>query len=73
MARLAQAGFVVGDNEPYPGALEGDTLYLHGTMRGLPHALIEMRQDLVADAAAARAFALKLAPLLEDALKEMGS
>ena len=26
MARLAEAGFIVGDNEPYNGALEGDTL-----------------------------------------------
>ena len=40
---------IVGDNEPYDGALEGDTLYRHATMRGLPHALIELRQDLVGD------------------------
>ena len=40
MARLAEAGFTVGDNEPYTGALEGDTLYQHGTLRGLPHVLI---------------------------------
>ena len=44
MARLAQAGFIVGDNEPYDGALEGDTLNRHGTRRGFPHVLIEMRQ-----------------------------
>src|SRR5882672_6425896 len=41
-------GFVVGDNEPYSGALEGDTLNVHGTRRGLAHALIEIRQDLIA-------------------------
>ena len=35
----AQAGLVVGDNEPYHGALEGDTLNTHGTRPGLPHAL----------------------------------
>ena len=40
---------VVGDNEPYSGELENDTLYRHGTMNGLPHVLIEVRQDLIAD------------------------
>lgn len=45
---LAQGDLVVGDNEPYHGALEGDTLNTHGTRTGLPHALIEVRQDLIA-------------------------
>lgn len=44
---LAQGDLVVGDNEPYHGALEGDTLNTHGTKPGLPHALIEVRQDLI--------------------------
>ena len=48
MAALAQAGFAVGDNEPYSGELEDDSLYRHGTMHGLPHVLIEIRQDLIA-------------------------
>jgi predicted N-formylglutamate amidohydrolase len=43
-----QGDLVVGDNEPYHGALEGDTLNAHGTRAGLPHALIEIRQDLIA-------------------------
>ncbi len=37
----------VGDNQPYSGQLKGDTLYRHGTGRGLAHALIEVRQDLI--------------------------
>jgi predicted N-formylglutamate amidohydrolase len=72
MARLAEAGLAVGDNEPYHGALEGDTLNIHGTRRGLPHVLIEMRQDLIADDAAACAFAAKLKPILDAALSDMG-
>lgn len=44
---LAQGDLVVGDNEPYHGALEGDTLNTHGTRAGLPHALVEIRQDLI--------------------------
>lgn len=47
----AMPGLVVGDNEPYHGALEGDTMNVHGTGRGIPHVLIEVRQDLIGDAA----------------------
>ncbi|HEY4078421.1 MAG TPA: N-formylglutamate amidohydrolase [Rhizomicrobium sp.] len=73
MARLAEAGMIVGDNEPYSGALEGDTLYRHGTLRGLAHVLIEIRQDLIAGEAAARAFALRLKPILDAAFSDMHS
>ena len=73
IAELAKAGFAVGDNEPYSGELENDCLYRHGTMRGLPHALIEIRQDLIADDAAARAFSARLAPIVERALDAMGA
>ncbi|HWA92940.1 MAG TPA: DUF1244 domain-containing protein [Rhizomicrobium sp.] len=72
MEELSHAGFTVGDNEPYSGELENDTLYRHGTMNGLPHVLIEIRQDLIADDDAARAFAARLAPILERALARMG-
>jgi predicted N-formylglutamate amidohydrolase len=70
MTRLAQAGFRVGDNEPYSGALEGDTLNRHGTRTGLPHVLIEMRQDLIGDAASARALAHRLQPIIAAALAD---
>jgi len=73
MARLAEAGFVVGDNEPYTGALDGDTLNIHGTRRGLPHVLIEIRQDLIADDAAAVQFTARLKPVLDAALSDMHS
>ena len=73
MARLAEAGFTVGDNEPYTGALEGDTLWRHGTMRGLPHVLIEMRQDLVGTDEQTQGFALRLKPILDAALYDMHS
>jgi predicted N-formylglutamate amidohydrolase len=71
MAWLKEAGFAVGDNEPYTGALEGDTLYQHGTLRGLPHVLIEIRQDLIATQASAQAFASRLKPILDAALGDM--
>jgi len=73
MDRLAQGGFTVGDNEPYTGALEGDTLYTHGTLRDLPHVLIEVRQDLIAGEAQAQGFASRLKPILDAALSDMHS
>jgi predicted N-formylglutamate amidohydrolase len=54
----------VGDNEPYEGALVNDTLYRHGTRRGLAHALVEIRQDLIADEAGVGAWAERLADIL---------
>ncbi len=67
-ALAAEGDLVVGDNEPYDGALVGDTMYRHGTGRGLAHALIEVRQDLVADEAGQRAWGLRLARLLRPIL-----
>jgi predicted N-formylglutamate amidohydrolase len=61
---LRAAGFVVGDNEPYDGALEGDTLDEEVTRRGLAGLLIEARQDLVANAEAARTMAERIAEVL---------
>jgi predicted N-formylglutamate amidohydrolase len=61
---------IVGDNEPYDGALEGDTMYHHGTMRGLPHMLVEIRQDVIADAAGEAAWAERLACLLSPILAD---
>ena len=71
LAALARAGLNAGDNEPYDGELEGDCLNIHGTKRGLPHVLIEIRQDLIANDAAALAFAARLKPILDEALGAM--
>jgi predicted N-formylglutamate amidohydrolase len=70
---LSRAGFAFGDNQPYSGELENDCLYVHGTMSGLPHVLIEIRQDLVATVDAARAIALRLKPVIAQALTAMGT
>jgi predicted N-formylglutamate amidohydrolase len=73
MDRLARKKDIVfGDNEPYAGHLENDTMYRHGKMRGLPHALIELRQDLIADDAGVVRWAARLGPILTDALAAMG-
>tara|TARA_B100001996_G_scaffold112971_1_gene85473 strand:- start:81 stop:857 length:777 start_codon:yes stop_codon:yes gene_type:complete len=38
---------ICGNNQPYNGRLVNDTLYRHATLRGIPHILIEIRQDLL--------------------------
>ena len=55
---------VVGDNEPYSGGLPGDTMDMHGTRRGLAHALLEIRQDLIADTPGIDEWSERLAGLL---------
>ena len=51
----ADTTLMVGDNEPYDGALRGDTMFNHAIVNGFAHALIEIRQDLIADEAGAEA------------------
>ncbi|MGE3247015.1 MAG: N-formylglutamate amidohydrolase [Beijerinckiaceae bacterium] len=60
---------MIGDNEPYDGALVGDTMYEFGTSRGLAHTLMELRQDLIDTPAKAAAWAGKLADPLARALE----
>ncbi|MFV2091470.1 MAG: N-formylglutamate amidohydrolase [Hyphomicrobiales bacterium] len=59
-----QGDIVVGENVPYSGKLQGDTMFRHASQNGLAHALIEIRQDLIGDAATAAAWADRLARLL---------
>ncbi|MGB6117783.1 MAG: N-formylglutamate amidohydrolase [Mesorhizobium sp.] len=61
----ADPTLVVGDNEPYDGALRGDTMYRHAIVNGFAHVLIEIRQDLIAMEAGARQWAERLAPMLD--------
>lgn len=65
-ALRADPSLVVGDNEPYEGALDGDTMYRHGTAAGLAHALLEVRQDLIGDDQGIDAWVERLAPILTD-------
>ena len=70
MARLASdPQIVVGDNQPYSGeGRYGYTVETHALARGLTNALVEVRQDLIADPSAADAWAGRLAEALEPAL-----
>jgi predicted N-formylglutamate amidohydrolase len=72
MARLIQEeGLVVGDNEPYSGKDEhGYSVIVHAEKQGLPHGLIEMRQDLIGDAAGVSRWAETLVRVLKDVLAD---
>ncbi|MCJ2060707.1 N-formylglutamate amidohydrolase [Methylobacterium sp. J-048] len=58
------AGLTVGDNQPYGGGLPGDTIDRHATARGLPNALVEIRQDLIAGEAGQEEWAERFARIL---------
>jgi predicted N-formylglutamate amidohydrolase len=66
----AEGDLVVGDNQPYTGRLEGDCMWQHGTMRGIAHAIVEIRQDLVRDAAGQDAWAARLARIMTSLLSD---
>jgi predicted N-formylglutamate amidohydrolase len=60
---------LIGDNVPYSGQLKGDTLYRHATLRGLAHALIEIRQDLILADDGQADWAAHLARVVKDVLR----
>lgn len=64
-ALRARGDLAVGENEPYSARnSHGFSLTRHGEARGLPHVELEMRQDLIGDAAGARRMADILAETL---------
>jgi predicted N-formylglutamate amidohydrolase len=69
IARLSQeSDLCVGDNEPYAGHLPGDAIDRHALQPRRYNALIELRNDLIQSEAEQRAWAISLAPILQEAL-----
>lgn len=66
------AGWVTGDNQPYSGHLDGDSIDRHALSQRRPNVLIELRNDLIADAEGQRAWADRLAPVLDRVLAQSG-
>jgi len=46
-------------------------MWTHGTSRGLPHVLIEIRNDLIASLDGQARWAARLAPMIRAAVAEM--
>lgn len=62
----ADPALTVGDNEPYHGCLEGDCMWTHATSRGLAHAIIEVRQDLIGTPDGQQQWAQRIAAVMRD-------
>ncbi len=69
-AFYAEGDLIVGENEPYAGQLEGDCLWQHGARRGLANAIVEIRQDLIRDAAGQEVWSRRMARIVERAVAE---
>jgi predicted N-formylglutamate amidohydrolase len=68
----AEKEFTIGDNAPYAVTDATDyTIPVHAERRGLDHVLIEIRQDLIADANGQRAWSERLTRLLPQAYQEL--
>lgn len=64
--QMRDSGYVVGDNEPYSGkALQDFTIDHHAEAAGLPHAGIEVRQDLIDSEKGLLTIADALQPVIE--------
>jgi predicted N-formylglutamate amidohydrolase len=67
---LREAGYHVGDNEPYQLSDDSDyTVPVHAERRGIPYVEIEIRQDLIADSEGQARWGDLLATLLPRALQ----
>src|SRR3546814_21086839 len=60
IAVLEAEGMVVGDQQPYSGKLLNATMNRHAEANDIPYVGIEMRQDMVGDAAGQARFSARL-------------
>jgi len=67
----AESDLCTAENEPYAGALAGDSVDRHALATGTPNALIEIRHDLIRTDVAQSAWAERLAPMLTAAAARM--
>ena len=71
-ALRAEGDLCVGDNQPYLGHLDGDSIDRHALTPGRPNVLIEVRNDLISAQDGQIAWADRLAPILTRVLAETG-
>ncbi len=69
LARLrAEPDLCVGENEPYGGHLNGDSIDRHALDARHPNILIELRNDLIREDGRQQNWAERLAPILRDVI-----
>lgn len=72
VAACRAQGWITGENQPYDGHLEGDSIDKHALAQRRPNVLIEIRNDLIAEAAGQQAWAARLAPVIDAVLRDSG-
>jgi len=73
IAALRAAGIVTGDNQPYSGKVLNATMNLHAEANAIAYLGLEVRQDLIADAAGAAAWADRLVPVIAEVMEAIRS
>lgn len=70
---FARAGIIVGDNQPYSGQLLNATLNRHAEAREIASISLEVRNDLIGDAAGVADWTDRIAPILRDLRNRLAS
>jgi predicted N-formylglutamate amidohydrolase len=73
IAALEADGLLVGDQQPYSGKVLNATMNRHAEANNIPYIGIEMRQDLVGDAAGQALFAERLARMCRKVALNIGA
>lgn len=68
---LAEAGLNVGDQLPYSGRLLNATMNRHAEANGIPYFGLEVRQDLIGNAAGQERWAALIAPVLDQVVQQL--
>jgi predicted N-formylglutamate amidohydrolase len=69
---LRAASIETGDNAPYSGRLLNATLNRHGEANGIACVSVEVRNDLIDDAAGVAGWCARLGPIIEAARTQIG-
>ncbi len=70
---LEAMGTVTGDQQPYSGVALNATMNRHGEGTGTPYLGLEVRQDLIADAAGVAHWANRLLPVIAKCAKDLAT
>ncbi|HIC66403.1 MAG TPA: N-formylglutamate amidohydrolase, partial [Paracoccus sp.] len=72
VAACRAEGWITGENQPYSGHLDGDSIDRHALSHGRPNMLIEIRNDLIRTEQGQAEWAGRLAPVIARVLDETG-
>ncbi len=72
VAACRDQGWITGENQPYDGHLDGDSVDRHALRHGRPNMLIEVRNDLIATPEGQQIWADRLAPVITQVLADSG-